>query len=178
MDKAAQGEGFVEEIEVHGHIVDSLLLPKILDRILQMGGTFEIRQCTIGSRRVDPSHAKIAVRAQTAEALDEILGDLVEHGATPVHPGDVQLTSADVPGAFPDGFYCSTNQRTQVRLGGRWIDVDKQEMDCGVAVDPSGKRAGASRWRRFRLACRLSWVTRVFACNQSNAPERVRALGS
>ena len=31
--------GVVEEVEVRGHIVDSLLLPKILDRILQMGGT-------------------------------------------------------------------------------------------------------------------------------------------
>ena len=51
-----------EEIEVRGHIVDSLLLPKILDRILLMGGTFEIRECTIGSRRVDPSYARIAVR--------------------------------------------------------------------------------------------------------------------
>ena len=56
----------VEEVEVRGHIVDSLLLPKILDRILQMGGTFEIRECRIGSRRVDPSFARIAVRADTA----------------------------------------------------------------------------------------------------------------
>ena len=54
---------FVEEIEVRGHIIDSLLLPKILDRILQMGGSFEIRQCTIGPRRVDPSYARIAVGA-------------------------------------------------------------------------------------------------------------------
>lgn len=47
--------GAIEEVEVHGHIIDSLLLPKILDRILQMGGTFEIRECRIGSRRIDPS---------------------------------------------------------------------------------------------------------------------------
>ena len=68
-------QAVVEEVEVHGHIIDSLLLPKILDRILQMGGTFEIRECKIGSRRVDPSYARIAIRAGTAEALDEILGD-------------------------------------------------------------------------------------------------------
>ena len=42
---AAQPTGAVEEIEVRGHIIDSLLLPKILDRILQMGGTFEIHEC-------------------------------------------------------------------------------------------------------------------------------------
>jgi hypothetical protein len=33
---APNGVGAVEEVEVQGHIVDSLLLPKILDRILQM----------------------------------------------------------------------------------------------------------------------------------------------
>src|SRR5947209_20342161 len=88
--------GVVEEIEVRGHIIDSLLLPKILDRILQMGGTFEIRDCQIGARRVDPSYARIAVRAADAPQLGEILGDLVEHGASPVVvPEDARTTPAD-----------------------------------------------------------------------------------
>ncbi len=133
--------GVIEEVEVRGHIVDSLLLPKILDRILQMGGTFEIRECVIGSRRVDPSHARIAIRAADAASLDEILGDLVEHGASPVHPEDAKVELADIPGAFPDGFYSTTNQRTQLRLGGRWVDVLDQEMDCGIVVDPTSKVA-------------------------------------
>src|SRR5450631_4177864 len=90
-----------EEVEVRGHIVDSLLLPKILDRILQMGGTFEILECKIGARRVDPSHARIAIHADSAAALDEILGDLVEHGASTVHPEDAKVELADIAGAFP-----------------------------------------------------------------------------
>src|ERR1700719_2002377 len=100
----------VEEVVVRGHIIDSLLLPKILDRILQMGGTFEIRECKIGSRRVDPSFARIAVRADSARDLDAILGDLIEHGATPTHPEDAKVVVADMNGAFPDGFYSTTNQ--------------------------------------------------------------------
>src|ERR1700761_2966681 len=123
------GAGVVEEVEVQGHIVDSLLLPKILDRILQMGGTFEIRECRIGSRRVDPSYARIAIRAGTATELDAILGDLVEHGASPVDPEDARIKPADIPGAFPEDFYSTTNQWTQIRMGGRWIDVADQEMD-------------------------------------------------
>src|SRR5215217_3644278 len=107
----------VEEVEVRGHIVDSLLLPKILDRILQMGGTFEIRECRIGSRRVDPSFARIAIRAGTPGELDAILGDLIEHGASPVNPEDARIEEADIAGAFPEGFYSTTNQQTQVRLG-------------------------------------------------------------
>lgn len=127
--------GVVEEIEVQGHIIDSLLLPKILDRILQMGGSFEIRECVIGSRRVDPSRALIAVKARTQPLLDEILGDLIVHGATPVVPEDCLLVPADLDGAFPERFHSTTNQRTQVRVGGRWIPVDDQEMDCGIVVD-------------------------------------------
>ncbi|WP_169973180.1 ornithine cyclodeaminase, nickel-pincer nucleotide-dependent [Tautonia rosea] len=133
--------GPIEEIEVRGHIVDSLLLPKILDRILQMGGTFEIRECSIGTRRIDPSRALIAVRAGTADRLDEIVGDLIEHGAWPIHPEDVRSESADVAGAFPEGFYSTTNQPTQVRIGGRWIDVSDQEMDCGITINEAESTA-------------------------------------
>jgi lysine-ketoglutarate reductase/saccharopine dehydrogenase-like protein (TIGR00300 family) len=139
--EAEPGEGVVEEVEVRGHIIDSLLLPKILDRILQMGGQFEFRKCEIGPRRVDPSHAVIAVRAASAEKLDEIVGDLVEHGASPVHQEDARTAPADIAGAFPEGFYSTTNQRTQVRIGGRWVDVADQEMDCGIVVDSRAKTA-------------------------------------
>lgn len=135
------GAGAVEEVEVHGHIVDSLLLPKILDRILQMGGTFEIRECRIGSRRVDPSHARIAIRAGSAALVESIVGDLVEHGASPVHSEDARVLPADIPGTFPEDFYSTTNQRTQVRVAGKWVDVADQEMDCGIAVDLEARRA-------------------------------------
>src|SRR6202453_518452 len=97
---SANGPRVVEEIEVRGHIVDSLLLPKILDRILLMGGTFEIRECKIGVHRTDPSYARIAIEADSHETLAEILGDLVEHGASPIHPEDATIVAADIAGAF------------------------------------------------------------------------------
>ena len=45
---------FVEDIELDGHIIDSLLLPKVLDEILKRGGTFTIKEITLGQRQVDP----------------------------------------------------------------------------------------------------------------------------
>jgi lysine-ketoglutarate reductase/saccharopine dehydrogenase-like protein (TIGR00300 family) len=127
--------GATEEIEVRGHIVDSLLLPKILDRILLMGGSFEIRECKIGVHRADPSYARISIGAENLETLDAILGDLVEHGASPIHPENATLIAADIAGAFPESFYSTTNQPTQIRLHGRWVDVLDQEMDCGIFVE-------------------------------------------
>jgi lysine-ketoglutarate reductase/saccharopine dehydrogenase-like protein (TIGR00300 family) len=134
--------GFVEEVEIHGHIIDSLLLPKILDEILTRGGAFTIKDVQVGQRQEDPSHAHIEVRAPTAEALHEILDAIHDHGAVPVEPKDCVIAPADIDGAFPEGFYSTTNFRTQVRLNGEWVDVEDQEMDCGILVDAEG---GAAR---------------------------------
>src|SRR5262245_40201320 len=135
-------ELFVEEVELNGHIIDSLLLPKVLDEILTRGGSYELKDIRIGQRRDDPSRVRIRVRADTQERLREILDLIHDHGATPVHDADCQVVPGDMDGAFPEGFYSTTNFRTQVRLSGEWIDVEDQEMDCGVLIDPEG---GAAR---------------------------------
>ena len=126
---------YVEEVQIAGHIIDSLILPKILDLITSSGGSFRIKQITIGQGRHDPSFALIEARAATADRLQEILAQIADHGAVPTALQDCHLVAADMDGAFPEGFYSSTNQRTEVRLGGRWIEVGDQEMDCGVVVD-------------------------------------------
>lgn len=132
---------FVEDVEVAGHIIDSLLLPKILDAIMAHKGSFEIRQITVGQRRVDPSYALVQVQADTEEQLERILKAISDHGAVPVVATDCRLVAADIDGAFPEGFYSSTNQRTEVRVGGHWQPVALQEMDCGIVVDPQRRTA-------------------------------------
>jgi lysine-ketoglutarate reductase/saccharopine dehydrogenase-like protein (TIGR00300 family) len=67
-----------------------------------------------------------------------LLAEIHSHGAVPVHAADAELAAADIAGAFPDGFYCTSNFRTQVRLGGEWVEVEDQEMDCGLLADPDG----------------------------------------
>ncbi len=130
----AQKDPF-EVVEIHGHIIDSLLLPKVLDTIITHGGSYVIKDIKIGQRQQDPSHARFEVHAPTLERLDEILSIIHDHGAVPIHVADCQIEIADMAGAFPDGFYCSTNFRTQVRLQGEWIEVEDQEMDCGIVID-------------------------------------------
>jgi len=126
----------VEEVEIVGHIIDSLLLPKILDLITSGGGAFRIKQITVGQGRHDPSYALVEVEAPSAEALRDILAQISDHGAAPTAMHDCRLVTADLAGAFPEGFYSTTNQRTEIRLNGEWIIVERQEMDCGIAVDP------------------------------------------
>lgn len=126
---------FREEVVLEGHIIDSLLLPKVLDTILEHGGDFELLEVRIGRTRRDPSHARIAVLAPSEDRLQLILRRISDHGAVPVAQEDCELVPADIAGTFPEGFYSTTNQPTQVRIKGRWIDVQDQEMDCGIVVD-------------------------------------------
>ena len=138
---AAAATAHVEEVEVRGHIIDSLILPQILDVITAGGGTFQIKRITIGQGRNDPSYALLEVRADSAEALHEVLAQIADHGAVPTAQSDAQLVETDIDGAFPEGVYSTTNQRTEVRLDGRWVGVDDQEMDCGVVVQPAARTA-------------------------------------
>jgi lysine-ketoglutarate reductase/saccharopine dehydrogenase-like protein (TIGR00300 family) len=138
-DRGPGADDAVEDVEVRGHIIDSLILPKVLDGITAAGGHFRIKDIAIGQNRRDPSFARIEVRAASEEALAAILAQIADHGAVPIHGGDARLAVADIDGAFPEGFYSSTNQRTEVRLGSHWHEVADQEMDCGIVVDASGR---------------------------------------
>jgi len=131
---------FHEEVELTGHIIDSLILPKVLDQIIGMGGSFDLRDVHIGQRQNDPSHTRVLVSAPTAEILEEILTEIAHHGAVSTDPQDCQFEAAEIPGTFPERFYATTNQDTNPHRG-EWIPVTLQEMDCGIKVDPENKTA-------------------------------------
>src|SRR5262249_33920955 len=125
---------FSEQIELRGHIIDSLILPKVLDEILTNGGTFTIREVKIGKQRHDPSYASIDVFGPSAEPVDDIVRKLRQHGAQVVEPAAATLVDAPADGVFPEGFYVSTNQKTFVLFEGKWLEVAPETMDCGIAV--------------------------------------------
>src|SRR5690349_21996451 len=106
---AAEAPPFIEDVEIQGHIIDSLILPKVLDEILTHGGSYVLKDIRVGQRQSDPSHARIEVRAPSAAALQEILDTIHDHGAVPIAPQDCTVVAADMDGAFPEGFYSTTN---------------------------------------------------------------------
>src|SRR5229473_1588630 len=64
---------FSEQIELRGHIIDSLILPKVLDEILTYGGTFTIGEVKIGKQRHDASYACIDVFGPSPPVVDSIV---------------------------------------------------------------------------------------------------------
>ena len=52
---------FSSEIELRGHIIDSLILTKVFDGIMDHGGSFEVLDIKIGKKKKDESYAKLLV---------------------------------------------------------------------------------------------------------------------
>lgn len=141
-----------ETIELSGHIVDSLLLAKVLDMIVDAGVAYELTDVQIGRTNVDISHARIELDGDQA-ALDRLVDDLQVHGANRVTSGTTTLTATDQDGVLPAGFYSTTNLATDVLIDGRWVPVDNPEMDCAIVV--SDGRARTIPMHRVRVGDRI-----------------------
>ena len=133
--------GFVEDVQLQGHIIDSLLFPKVLDEILTRGGSYVLKEIRIGQRQEDPSFARLEVAQTQPSSSKTSSTPSTIMAPSPVADRDCAYEQADLDGAFPEDFYSTTNYRTQVRLGGEWIEVEDQEMDCGILARPGGKAA-------------------------------------
>ncbi len=123
-----------ETVTLEGHIIDSLILAKVLDTILQMGGTFDMNDMKIGATREESSITKIKVHADSPALLASILQAIQPHGATVQQIADCTIEAAPKDGVLPDDFYSTSHLPTQVRLKGQWIDVEAIEMDLAIRV--------------------------------------------
>src|SRR6266704_1382317 len=137
---------FSETIELRGHIIDSLILPKVLDQILTHGANFKITEIKIGKKRADQSFARIDVSAETGEALDELILRLRQQGAEVLERTNAQIAAASADGVFPPDFYVTTNQQTFVRIDGKEIEVQPAMMDSAIAVE---RKRGTARSVKF-----------------------------
>ena len=127
-----------ETVEVSGHIVDSLILPKILDAILEAGADYELIDVRIGKTTKDTSSARIAVTADE-EVLAALLDDLRVHGANRTEYADAVVVAAELDGVLPAGFHSTTNLETDVLVDGEWRTVTNPEMDCGIVLRDDGQ---------------------------------------
>jgi lysine-ketoglutarate reductase/saccharopine dehydrogenase-like protein (TIGR00300 family) len=121
-------------VELTGHLMDTGILARVLDDVLEYGGDYRIENLELGRQHEDESRAEISIRAEDGELLDRIIMRLQAHGANAVDPGTATLRPAPSDGVFPEDFYSTTNLDTFVRLEKEWIPVDRAEMDCGLVV--------------------------------------------
>ncbi|GJL68785.1 MAG: TIGR00300 family protein [Nitrospirales bacterium] len=127
----------VQSINIQGHIIDSLILAKVLDAIVMLGGTFTLSEVTVGTRREDTSHATILIEAPTMELLQEILKTIQPHGAVIETEEDCTVEPSPADGILPEDFYATSHLSTQIRWQGNWIDVPQPEMDLAIRLKTS-----------------------------------------
>lgn len=144
-----------ETVELRGHIIDSLILPKVLDEILTRGGAFKIGEIKIGESRIDQSYAKIEVSAPSKDALGELMLRLRQQGAAVVERANVKLAPAPADGVFPHDFYVTTNQRTFVRVEGEEMEATPAIMDSGIVVEAGKKQARALKFHEVKARMQI-----------------------
>ncbi|HXN90880.1 MAG TPA: TIGR00300 family protein [Candidatus Sulfotelmatobacter sp.] len=128
-------------IVLQGHIIDSMMLPQVMDMVMDLGGNFTIEELKVGQHKTDPSVCRMEVYASSAALLDRIVQRARALGATAEHEKPVQVELVDREGVFPEGFYSTSNLPTEVLLDGGWVQVEKIEMDAAIAVDRKAGRA-------------------------------------
>ncbi len=125
-----------ELIELSGHIIDSLILPRVLTEIMERGGNFDVEEFRMGKKKTETSYARIRIFADTDASLIDILDTVQGMGALVAHDREAKWEEATMDGVFPEDFYSTTNLGTHVYTKGRWIEVENPEMDCGIRIDP------------------------------------------
>ena len=139
---------FEREVELEGHLVDSLILTRVFEAIIEAGADFDVREIRIGRRKADTSYARLAVSAPTRKKLDGVVYAVSREGAVPSDHGEASLEPAPRDMVLPAGFYSTTNNRTSVFVRGRWLEVGGMMMDKCVVV--SGRSARCVPIREVR----------------------------
>ena len=93
---------FSREIELRGHIVDSGILAKVMDTVVEYNGDFETDEFTLGRLKTDPSYARMQISAETPEQLTALISQLRRLGVLVSGESEVELGSVIKEKVAPD----------------------------------------------------------------------------
>jgi lysine-ketoglutarate reductase/saccharopine dehydrogenase-like protein (TIGR00300 family) len=136
---------FQEVVEAEGHLIDSHVMEDIFDKVVEHNARFEVEQFRIGRTNSEPSYLRLKVEAGDEGSLRHLLEELLGLGCAPADGGDAMLRAVEHDKCAPEDFYSTTNHRTHVRQGQKWIEVENQRMDAMIVV-----RDGRANCRRLR----------------------------
>ena len=139
---------FQEVVEAQGHLIDSHVMEQIFDKVVEYNSRFEVEQFRIGRTNSEPSYLRLKVEAPTQVVMNHLLQQLLGLGCSPVDSGDAQLGVVERDRCAPEDFYSTTNHRTMVRHGPKWLEVENQRMDALIVLEDG--RATCRRLRDVR----------------------------
>ena len=134
-----------EVVEAEGHLIDSHLMERIFDTVVEHNGRFEVEQFEIGRTNADNSHLRLKIETASTGDMETLLTQLLDLGCTPADSGQIELSTVERDRCAPEDFYSTTNHKTLVRHKGEWIEVENQRMDAMVVL-----KDGHAYCRRLR----------------------------
>lgn len=144
-----------------GHLIDTGLMSRYLDVVIENGGRYELLKFDIGRTLSDYSKVEMSVSAPDPGQLERIVENLIALGCHMVQESDaVVLCNAQKDGTVPEDFYSTTNHRTRVLLEGNWRDVEDQRMDAVIVIHDGVPRCVKLRdvYAGDRVVCGISGV--------------------
>jgi lysine-ketoglutarate reductase/saccharopine dehydrogenase-like protein (TIGR00300 family) len=123
-------------IRLEGHLLDSGLINRSLDTIVEGGGSFQVLNFSLGEQRQSTSIADVRVTAPSHNVMEKIMSQLIDMGAValPQEVCDCQLETVTIAGVAPDDFYVTTIYPTEIRVQCDWVRVQNQRMDGAIVV--------------------------------------------
>ncbi len=125
---------FRHTIEVKGHLIDSMILTKIFDIIMDLQGEFQVQKFSVGKKKKDASYAKLLIQGKSKEHLNQILQAVYREGAISKTQQEAVLKATQKDMVMPDDFYSTTNNHTDIFYKGKWIGVENMMMDKCIVV--------------------------------------------
>jgi lysine-ketoglutarate reductase/saccharopine dehydrogenase-like protein (TIGR00300 family) len=141
---------FERVLEVRGHLIDSMILTRIFDKIMDLKGDFNVLEFKIGKRKNELSYARLMVHGKNKKHLVQLLATLYIEGAQPVVIEEVLIKPAPEDMVMPSDFYSTTNNSTQIYYSNEWIDVRNMMMDKCIAIDIKLRTAECKMIREVR----------------------------
>lgn len=143
-------EKFEQEIEVKGHLIDSSILTRIFDKIMDLKGDFTVLEFSIGKRKKDYSYARLLVKGNDSDHLSKILENLFREGATTISIEEVKYSLSPRDMVLPDDFYSTTNNKTEIFYQQEWITVKNMMMDKCIVLNHLEKTAECKTNREIK----------------------------
>ena len=75
-------------MEAQGHLIDSHLMERIFDTVVEYHGRFEVEEFRIGKTNAEPSYLRMKVETADPGEMHKLLSQLLGLGCSPADTGD------------------------------------------------------------------------------------------
>src|SRR3954470_21559103 len=93
---------FSEVVETQGHLIDSHIMERIFDTVVEFQGKFEVETFEIGRTNSDASQLRLKIEAPGHKQMAALLDALISLGCSPVNSGDADLRTIERDKCAPE----------------------------------------------------------------------------